>query len=263
MSEAAKPTPDARRRLAGNRAELPCGRKIDDLLSQAAGGQSAVLDEHQQICPHCQSALREVAELWQPVEELAGARVEMPDGVRTVVLAQVRRLVADVWSTLQITDIGAVQVAARVVASTARDIAAAVPGVRVAFGSSTNHKIAALVEKATLSHRHPNAAVGVLGRTAVVSLALSVDYGAQLDAVAREVRQRVITDPRTIIGLIDVTVNVTVDDVIPWDCPTNGVSGSTRRVPDGDAADRPVVRCGAVRTGRRYPPLQFIGKVVR
>ena len=50
-----------------------------------------------------------------------------------------------------------------------------IPGVRVALGRSTESKIAALAEKATFGHRHPNAAVGVLGRTAVC-LAVAVTY---------------------------------------------------------------------------------------
>jgi hypothetical protein len=49
-----------------------------------------------------------------------------------------------------------------------------IPGVRVALGHSTQGEIAALAEKATLGHRHPHAAVGVLGRTAVVDLAVAV-----------------------------------------------------------------------------------------
>jgi uncharacterized alkaline shock family protein YloU len=74
--------------------------------------------------------------------------------------------------------------------------------------------MAGLVERATLRHRHPNAAVGVLGRTAVVDLAIAVDYGDQLDAVAREVQRRAVAELRSQVGLRDVTLNVTVDDVI-------------------------------------------------
>ena len=62
--------------------------------------------------------------------------------------------------------------------------------------------------------RHPHAAAGVLGRTAVIDLAIAVQYGDQLDAVAREVQQRAIAELRAKAGLHDVTVNVTIDDVI-------------------------------------------------
>ena len=97
---------------------------------------------------------------------------------------------------MQLTDGGAIRIAARVVATLARDAAATVPGVRVAFGRHSHGRIADLVEKATLHHRHPHAAVGVLGRTAVIDLALAVRYGDQVDEVARQVQQHVITELR-------------------------------------------------------------------
>ena len=74
--------------------------------------------------------------------------------------------------------------------------------------------MARLVQRDTLTHRHPHAAVGVLGRTAVVDLALAVEYGEPLDAVAREVQRRAVAELRRQAGVQDVTVNVTVDDVI-------------------------------------------------
>jgi uncharacterized alkaline shock family protein YloU len=100
------------------------------------------------------------------------------------------------------------------VAKIAREAAAGVTGVRVAFGRSTQGSIASLVERATLGHRHPNAAVGVLGRTAVVDLAIAVQYGEQVDVVARAVQQRTVAELRGQAGLEDVTVHVAVDDVI-------------------------------------------------
>lgn len=121
---------------------------------------------------------------------------------------------ADVWYTLQLSDSGAVRIAARVVARIARDAARSVPGVRVAFGRSTQLGTADLAEQATLSHSQFDAAVGVLGGAAVVDLAIAVQYGDRLDAVAREVQQRAIAELRATVGLRDVTVNVTVDDVI-------------------------------------------------
>ena len=48
----------------------------------------------------------------------------------------------------------------------------------------------------------------------MVELAVAVQYGDQLDAVAREVQQRAVTELQATVGLHDVTVNVTIDDVI-------------------------------------------------
>lgn len=193
---------------------LPCGESLDDILEQAADGHADQRTAHQRNCPHCQAALREFTQLWQPIRDAAAEPLTVPAALKAAVTAQIRRLVADVWYTLQITDGGTVRVAARVVATIARDTARKVPGVRVALGRSTESKLAALVEKATLRHRHPQAAVGVLGRTAVVDLALAVTYGEPVDAIARQVQQNVIAELRTKIGLHDVAVNITVDDVI-------------------------------------------------
>lgn len=193
---------------------LPCGADVDETLAQASNSGAAELTAHQRDCPHCQAALREFAQRWSAVRELAAAPVPVPPALAAAVLAQIRTLVADVWYTLQLTDGGAIRIAARVVATIARDAARTVPGVRAALGRSTEGRIAALVEKATLRHRHPHAAVGVLGRTAVIDLALAVRYGDQVDVVARQVQRRVIAELRESMGLQDVVVNVTVDDVV-------------------------------------------------
>lgn len=208
------PIHDARRLFSISNGRLACGAAVDELLGQAADGRADQLTAHQQGCPHCQAALKEFAQLWAPVQRLADTPVKAPIALRAAVTAQVQKLVADVWYTLQLSDRGSLRVAARVVAAVARDTARTVPGVRVALGRSTHSKWAALVEKATFGHRHPNAAVGVLGRTAVVDLALAVSYGEQVDLIARRVQHDVITELRRSVGLKDVTVNITVDDVL-------------------------------------------------
>ena len=125
-----------------------------------------------------------------------------------------QRLVKDTWYTLELTDGGSIQIAARVVARIARDTARRVPGVRVALGRSSGGRLARLVEKATFGHLHPNAAVGVLGRTAVVDLAIAVTYGDVIDTIARTVQTDVRRELTRAVGLKTVTVNVTVDDVL-------------------------------------------------
>jgi uncharacterized alkaline shock family protein YloU len=151
--------------------------------------------------------------LWAPVTEAAASPVPAPPGLTAAVMSQIRVLVRDVWYTLQTTNLGFIRIAARIVAALARDTARLVPGVRVALGRSTHSKPAALDEQATVSHHHPRAAVGVLGRTAVVDLAVAVTYGDPLPEVARDIQQRVIATLRDQIGLQTVVVNVTVDDI--------------------------------------------------
>jgi uncharacterized alkaline shock family protein YloU len=214
MSDPGLPIHDVSLLLSGANTRLACGADIDELLEQAADGYAGQFTSHQRDCLYCQAALREFGRLWEPVRDLAAERVTVPAAVKIAVASQIRKLVADVWYTLQLSDGGAVRVAARVVARIAREAASGVAGVRVAFGRSTHSRMAGLVERATLRHRHPNAAVGVLGRTAVVDLAIAVQYGDQVDAVARQVQRRAVAELRSKVGLRDVTVNVTVDDVI-------------------------------------------------
>ena len=198
---------------------LPCGAEVDLLLEQVADGRGADLNAHQRQCVHCQAAIGELTALWEPVTELAGNPVPAPPGLAAAVMSQIRVLVRDVWYTLQITNLGSIRIAARIVAALARDSARMVPGVRVALGRSTHSRLAALAERATFGHRHPHAAVGVLGRTAAVDLAVAVSYGDPVHQVAKEIQQHVIATLRDSIGLKAVTVNVTVDDVLTDDEP--------------------------------------------
>jgi uncharacterized alkaline shock family protein YloU len=193
---------------------LPCGADVDVLLEQVADGHAAGTDAHQQECVHCQAALAEFAALWAPVADTAAHPVPVPAGLTAAVMSQIRVLVRDIWYTLQTTELGAIRIAARIVATLARDSARMVPGVRVALGRSTYSQIAALAERATFQHRHPHAAVGVLGRTAVVDLAVAVTYGDPVHEVARDIQQHVIATLRDHIGLKTVAVNVIVDDVL-------------------------------------------------
>jgi uncharacterized alkaline shock family protein YloU len=193
---------------------LPCGAEVDSLLEQVADGHPGDLDAHQLDCVHCRAAIAEFAELWAPVAEKAVTPVPAPPGLTAAVMRQIRALVSDVWYTLQATDLGTIRIAARIVATVARDSARMVPGVRVALGRSTHGKLAALAEQATFGHRHPDAAVGVLGRTAVIDLAVAVSYGDPVHEVARDIQQHVITALRRTIGLQTVVVNVTIDDVL-------------------------------------------------
>jgi uncharacterized alkaline shock family protein YloU len=198
-------------------ASLPCGADVDLLLEQAAQGRGADRDAHQQHCVHCQAALGEFTASWRPVAELAATPVSAPPGLVATVMSQVRRLVHDTWYTLESTEAGAVRIAARIVAVLARDSARMIPGVRVALGRSTHGKVATLVEQATFGHRHPDAAVGVVGRTAVVDLAVAISYGDPAHQVAREIQRQVTATLRDQVGLRDVTVNVTIDDVVDDD----------------------------------------------
>lgn len=192
---------------------LPCGASLDELLEQVAEGRGEGLTSHQQQCPHCQAGLRELARLWAPIRAHAAATMAVPAGLSAGVMASIRTLARDVWYTLDRADGGTIRVAARVVATIARNTARTVPGVRAALGRSTVNRTARLVEKATFGHRHPHAAVGVLGRTAAVDLALAVEYGPPLHDLAAEVQRTVTAELRRAVGLTGIVVNITIDDI--------------------------------------------------
>lgn len=205
------PRPEA---LDPGRQTLACGASIDDVLEQVADGHADQHDDHQTRCPHCQAALVEFTRLWAPVREFANQPVTPPTGLVAAVMRHIDRLTHDIWYTLHLADAGAIRVAARVIAAIARDAALRVPGVRIAFGRSSDAGMAKAAETGTRQHQPPSA-VGVIGGTAVVDLAVTVTYGESIDHVAREVQQQVIHDLRRTIGLHQVAVNVTVDDVLP------------------------------------------------
>jgi uncharacterized alkaline shock family protein YloU len=212
--------PPSGRQAAGHllsAATLPCGADVDLLLEQVADGHAADRDAHQRECVHCQAAIAELAGLWSPVAGLAANPVPAPPGLTAAVMSHIRVLVRDVWYTLETTNLGTIRIAARIVAALARDAARMVPGVRIALGRSTHSTGAAAAERATFGHRHPHAAVGVLGRTAVVDLAVAVTYGDRAHEVARDIQRHVVATLRDNIGLKTVRVNVTVDDVLTDD----------------------------------------------
>jgi uncharacterized alkaline shock family protein YloU len=203
--------PAARKLLSST--TLACGADVDLLLQQVADGRGTSRDDHQQQCVHCQAALTEFTALWHPVAELAAVPVPPPPGLVAAVMSQVRAQVRNVWYTLETTETGVIRIAARIVAALARDCARLIPGVRVALGRSTEGRAAALADKATEGHRYPDAAVGVLGRTAIVDLAVAVTGDDPVHVVARDIQRQVIATLRGQTGLQNITVNVTVDDI--------------------------------------------------
>jgi uncharacterized alkaline shock family protein YloU len=206
----------ATRRLLSS-ATLACGADVDLLLEQVAEGRGPSGDAHQQQCMQCQAALTEFTALWRPVAELAAVPVAPPPGLAAAVMSQVRALVRNVWYTLEATETGVIRIAARIVAALARDCARLIPGVRVALGRSTEGRAAALADRATGEHRYPDAAVGVLGRTAIVDLAVAVTGDDPVHVVAQDIQRQVIATLRDQTGLQDITVNVTVDDIVDDD----------------------------------------------
>ena len=201
MTDPGQPARDARQLLSGTGGRLACGADVDELLEQAADGHAGQLTEHQRDASHCQAALQEFSRSGNPCARLAAEHVAVPAALKAAVAT---RSASSSPTSGTPSSSPTAEPSASPPGSSPRSPAtppSTVPGVRVAFGRSTHSTIAGPAEKATLRHRHPHSAVGVLGRTAVVDLAIAVQYGDQLDTVAREVQQRAIAELRTRAGL--------------------------------------------------------------
>jgi uncharacterized alkaline shock family protein YloU len=197
-----------------NAGSLACGADVDTLLEQIADGHARQLTDHQRDCVHCQAAIGELNALWSPVRELAAAPVPSPPGLATAVIGRIRRLARDVGYTLEMTDGGAIRIAARIVAALARDSASRVPGVRLALGRTTHGPVSALAQDIMPADRRAGTAAGVLGRTAAVDLTIAVNYDRPVHHVARDIQKQVAAALRDELGLRAATVNVIIGDIL-------------------------------------------------
>ena len=213
MNDPTGPRPAAPSHLL-NAGSLACGADVDTLLEQIADGHARQLTDHQRDCVHCQAAIGELNALWSPVRELAAAPVPPPPGLATAVIGRIRRLARDVGYTLEMTDGGAIRIAARIVAALARDSASRVPGVRLALGRTTHGPLSALAQDAMPAELRADTAAGVLGRTAAVDLTIAVNYDRPVHHVARDIQKQVAAALRDDLGLRAATVNVIVADIL-------------------------------------------------
>jgi uncharacterized alkaline shock family protein YloU len=197
-----------------NAGSLTCGADVDTLLEQVADGHARQLTDHQRDCVHCRAAIGELDALWSPVRELAAAPVPSPPGLATAVIGRIRRLVRDVGYTLEMTDGGAIRIAARIVAALAGDSASRVPGVRLALGRTTHGALSEFAQDIMPAKRRADTAAGILGRTAVVDLTVAVNYDRPVHHVARDIQKQVVAALRNDLGLRAATVNVVIADIL-------------------------------------------------
>ncbi|MFG1634049.1 Asp23/Gls24 family envelope stress response protein [Pseudonocardia alni] len=186
-----------------DRDTLTCGRSVDTLLTQVAGGRGADRDVHQQGCVHCQAALAEYDRLLSPLRDLAAEQVIAPEGPMEEALARIRSAIDDSdYATVRTAD-GLTRVAARVVVAAARHSAEGVPGVRVALSRDLS------------GHRDSDSEVtaGVAGASTALEITLAADFGRPLHQLADDVRRAVVATVRHLTDLEPVQVTVLIDDV--------------------------------------------------
>lgn len=199
---------------AGDR--LPCGMPSEGLLEQVADGTPPRDPAHQRHCPHCRAAMAQFTELWAPVQDLAAEDVRAPRGLLQAVMGQVRELARGGWSAVLLGDQGSTRIGARVVGAVARIAAESVPSVTLALGggrvvtaagTATDQAAAVVADDAT--------SIGAAGHHVAVDVQIAVDYGADMLAVAEQVRDRITRHLAAQTGLTTTEVDVTVVDVRP------------------------------------------------
>jgi uncharacterized alkaline shock family protein YloU len=197
---------------------LPCGKPVDDLLTQVTDRTPPPDPAHQHSCPHCRAAVAELEDLWAPVRDLAAEDVRVPAGLLQAVMGQIRDLSRNSWSAVLDDPLGRTRIAARVVGAVARLAAESVPHVTLALGGG---RVATptdtTADPARIAGRRSEAAtdVGVAGSHVVVDVQIAVDYGAPVWQVAERVRNRIAQHIAIQTGLTASEVNVAVVDVRP------------------------------------------------
>jgi uncharacterized alkaline shock family protein YloU len=211
---------------------LPCGKPVDDLLTQVTDRTALPDPAHQHSCPHCRAALAELEDLWAPVRDLAAEDVRAPAGLLQAVMAQIRDLSRNSWSAVLHDSGGQTRIAARVVGAVARLAAESVPHVTLALGGgrvATPTDTAADPAKIAGPRAEPATDIGVAGTHVVVDVQIAVDYGAPMQQVAAVVRDRIARHIAAQTGLVTTEVNVTVVDVRPPQVGTRTVGRSCRK----------------------------------
>lgn len=188
--------------------ELPCGHLAEDVLAQVADGRGADRDAHQRSCPHCQAALAEYDRLWTPVRELAAEQVDSPESLVESALRRIRGAVEHSDYAVLGTPDGLTRISARVVVVLTREVAQAVPGVRVALSRHLTGGAAGAGPEA-----EAEVTAGVAGRSAAVEITLAADYGLDLRRLGEQVRAEVAARLRALTDLEPVEVTVIIDDV--------------------------------------------------
>jgi uncharacterized alkaline shock family protein YloU len=168
---------------------LPCGRDPDTVYDHLRGDR---LDEHEQTCPHCQAAARDLAPAITAAQTLASLQPRPPAGFTESVMARVRAetrrgrhfpLPAEPPATLTIAE--------RVVATILSTAAETVPGV-ICRGC-----------------RFPDP-----GNPAHVAITIVVRFPVPLPAVASQVRRATSTTARQQLGLELRTIDISIQDIL-------------------------------------------------
>ena len=124
--------------LTGER--LPCGAELEHLLAQVADGEAPDDQAHQQRCPYCQAALRDLTRGWSDLRPLADEPVSVPPGLAARIMARVAKLAGQAAGAVLLGGArGETRIGHRVVGRVAQRVAATVPGLVFASAKPVAH----------------------------------------------------------------------------------------------------------------------------
>lgn len=174
---------------------LPCGVRLQDLLTQVADDTPPTDPAHQATCPYCQTALRRLRQQWTDVTELAKQPVRAPAGLTAQIMAQVRRLAAQASDYVLLGHpVGETRVSHVVVGRIAQRLVATVPGIVFASVRAQAHD-PPLPDRLNLS------------------IQLVVTFGPALHPLTDSVRQLIQRHATRLTGARFERIDITVKDI--------------------------------------------------
>jgi uncharacterized alkaline shock family protein YloU len=183
--------------LTGER--LPCGTELEHLIAQVADGAAPDDQAHQQRCPYCQAALRDLAHGWSDLRALADDPVTIPRGLAARIMAHIAKLAEHSADAVLLGGRrGETRISHRVVARVAQRAAATVPG--LAFASAK-----------AVAHDPP------LPRRLSLTIRIVATFGPPLGELADRVRATVRRRVPDVTGADLDRVDIEIEDLVEPD----------------------------------------------
>jgi uncharacterized alkaline shock family protein YloU len=206
-----------------NGRRLPCGVELGALIDQVAQGLPAERSGHQETCPDCQTALRELEQLWGVVREVAREEIVRPPGLVESVVRRIRRELRALGQLLPLESVvpGLVRHALLTGPGGVTRIAETVVARLVARAVRETPGVHALSVRGVIgvSDGSPGwlAARGITvtgdGQRVDVEIRIVIEYGVQIAVVSARVRDRVVRLIERLTGLEPGVIDIAVEDV--------------------------------------------------
>jgi hypothetical protein len=180
--------------LTGDR--LPCGTELERVIAQVADGAELDNRAHQERCPYCQAALRDIARGWSDLQALIDEPVTIPPNLAARIMARIAQLARHAGDAVLLGGPrGETRIGHRVIARVAQRVAATVPG--LAFASAK-----------PIAHDPP------LPLRLSLTIRIVATFGPPLDELADRVRATVRRRVPELTGADLDRVDIEIDDLV-------------------------------------------------